>query len=60
MKRPLLDPDYISQLAREEFAREQHRIAVDTEVARLRSRSNRSFWQRFLEALPFTITWKKS
>lgn len=55
-----MNADHIKQLARAEFAREQHRIAVDAEVARLRSRSNRSFWRRFIDALPFTITWKKS
>jgi len=55
-----MNPDLIKQLARDEFAAEQHRIAVDAELARLRARSKRSFWQRVADVLPFTITWKKS
>lgn len=48
----------IKQLARVDFDAEQTRIAIAAELARLRSRSNRSIWQRFIDALPFTITWK--
>ncbi len=46
--------------AHEELAQEQFRHLVDLEKARLRARRNRSLWQRLLDKLPFTITWKKN
>lgn len=55
-----MNVDHIRQLARDEFAAEQQKIAVAAEVARLRTRSNRSIWQRFTAWLPFIITRKKS
>lgn len=55
-----MNPHDIKAQALAQFEAEQNRIAVDAEVARLRSRSTRSMWQRLVDALPFTITWKKS
>ncbi len=58
-----MNTDQLNQIiaaARAQLLEEQHRIAVDAELARLRARSNRSFWQRVADVLPFTITWKKS
>lgn len=40
--------------------RERFESLVVAEVARLRElRSRRTLWQRLLDALPFTLTWKK-
>lgn len=46
------------QQAREEFAAEKFRAAVEAEKARMRQQDNRSFWRRICDAIPFTITWR--
>jgi hypothetical protein len=53
-----MDRNHISNLAREQFRQEQEADAVAAEVARLRV-SKPSIWQRLVNLLPFTITWKK-
>jgi hypothetical protein len=53
------NPEDILAEAAKEFEAERHRLAVEAEVARLHTRSHRSIWQRVVDALPFTITWKK-
>lgn len=46
--------------ARRLFEWEQYEKAVDREIAILRAKTaHRSIWRRFLDRLPFTITWKK-
>lgn len=47
----------ITTIARREIAEERLRELVDAEKLRIRTR--RSPWSRFLAWLPFTITWKK-
>lgn len=44
----------VAKQAQEELAAERFRKAVEAKKQELRA--HRSFWQRFLDALPFTIT----
>lgn len=44
------------QQAREEFAAEKFRAAVEAEKARLRQQDNRTFWRRMCDAIQFTFT----
>ena len=51
--------DPVVLAARRELTAEQFRVAVEVEKARLRRLQGRSFFQRVLDALPFTITRKR-
>lgn len=51
------DPEAVVKATREEFEREKHRAAVDTEKARLRIRARLPWWKRLF---PFTITITRS
>lgn len=55
-----MDPKRILHAAQREFQRELFNRRVQEEVERLRTRHDRSLWQRLLDKLPFTITWKKN
>lgn len=49
----------IKQQAIHELSQERHRAAVDALKAEMALASmKKSLWQRFLDILPFTITWK--
>lgn len=54
-----LDPSAIEEVARRELRDEQHRAAVERRKAQLREQKNKSLWQRLIDKLPFTITWKR-
>lgn len=55
-----LNAALLRRQAQRELDAEKHLMAVEAEKARLRSREQRSLWRRLVDALPFTITWKKS
>lgn len=55
-----MDPVRIILAAREQFRKELFDDAVKQEVERLRRQENRSLWQRLLDKLPFTITWRNT
>lgn len=45
--------------AQTEFEQEQRRMLIDAEKQRLRSIAGRTWWQRVVAAIPFTITIKR-
>lgn len=55
-----IDTQKILAEAREILRKETHDKAVVRAVERLRFARERTFWARLADALPFTITWKKS
>lgn len=53
------DPARVIAEARRQFEKEQFDLAVAAEVRLIRTTHQRSFWQRLLDKLPFTIEVRK-